>query len=47
MVDESGATSIEYGLVAALIALAIVASVDTVGSSLQSSYATTATALKN
>jgi pilus assembly protein Flp/PilA len=32
--DESGVTAIEYGLIAALIALAIIAGVTTVGSNL-------------
>jgi pilus assembly protein Flp/PilA len=32
--DESGATAIEYGLIAALIALAIVAGATTLGTSL-------------
>jgi pilus assembly protein Flp/PilA len=32
--DESGATAIEYGLIAALVAVAIIISVDALGSSL-------------
>ena len=32
--DESGATAIEYGLIASLIAVAIIATVTTVGTSL-------------
>jgi pilus assembly protein Flp/PilA len=33
--DESGATAIEYGLIAALVAVAIIISVDALGSSLR------------
>jgi len=36
--DESGATAIEYGLIAALIAVAIVAAVTTVGSQLVTTF---------
>ncbi len=38
--DESGATAIEYGLIVALIFLAIVASVTTFGSSTSGMYTT-------
>ena len=37
--DESGATAIEYGLIAALIAVAIIAGATTLGSSLNSKFA--------
>ena len=36
--DESGATAIEYGLIAALIAVAIIAAATTVGTSLKSTF---------
>ena len=36
--DESGATAIEYGLMAALIAVAIIGAVTTVGSKLTSTF---------
>lgn len=36
--DESGATAIEYGLIAALIAVAIIAAVKGVGSSLTTQF---------
>jgi pilus assembly protein Flp/PilA len=37
--DESGATAIEYGLIAALIALAITAGATTLGGSLNNKFA--------
>ena len=36
--DESGATAIEYGLIAALIAVVLVGALQTVGSSLQGAF---------
>lgn len=36
--DESGATAIEYGLIAALIAVAIIAAVRAVGTSLSTTF---------
>ena len=36
--DEGGATSIEYGLIASLIALAIIATVTSVGTKLQTTF---------
>jgi len=36
--DESGATAIEYGLIAALIAVAIVTAVTTIGTNLNSTF---------
>jgi pilus assembly protein Flp/PilA len=36
--DESGATAIEYGLIAALIAVAIISVVSTVGTNLQATF---------
>jgi pilus assembly protein Flp/PilA len=38
--DESGATAIEYGLIAAGIALAIIMAVNTLGTSLNTTFAT-------
>jgi pilus assembly protein Flp/PilA len=40
--DESGATAIEYGLIAALIAVAIIATVTSVGTGLQATFTTVA-----
>ena len=36
--DDKGATAIEYGLIAALIAVAIIAAVGTVGTNLNSTF---------
>ncbi len=36
--DEEGATAIEYGLIAALIAVAIIAAVTTVGTNLSGTF---------
>jgi len=44
--DESGATAIEYGLIAAGIAIAIITAVNGVGSKLSSNFATISTSLK-
>jgi pilus assembly protein Flp/PilA len=44
--DESGATAIEYGLIAAGISIAIIAIVKGVGSSLVTTFTTVQTALK-
>ena len=41
--DESGATAIEYGLIAALIAVVTIAGLTQVGTSLNSKYNTIAT----
>ncbi len=43
--DESGATAIEYGLIAALIALAITAGATTLGGSLGNQFSRIATKL--
>jgi pilus assembly protein Flp/PilA len=40
--DESGATAIEYGLIAALIAVAIIAGATNVGTSLAATFTTVA-----
>jgi pilus assembly protein Flp/PilA len=44
--DESGATAIEYGLIAAGIALAIIAVVNGLGSNLNTKFTTINTSLK-
>jgi pilus assembly protein Flp/PilA len=47
MKDESGATAIEYGLIAALISVAIVVALGTVGNDLNSVFGTVANKLNN
>ena len=44
--DESGATAIEYGLIAAGISVAIIAVVQGLGSKLNTTFASVSTALK-
>jgi pilus assembly protein Flp/PilA len=44
--DESGATAIEYGLIAAGIALAIIATVNSLGSNLNTKFTSIQTGLK-
>jgi pilus assembly protein Flp/PilA len=44
--DESGATAIEYGLIAAGIAVVIIAAVNTVGGKLNSTFTSIANSLK-
>ena len=44
--DESGATAIEYGLIAAGIAIAIITAVQGVGSKLSTNFGTISTSLK-
>ena len=46
LADESGATAIEYGLIAAGIAIAIITTVKGVGSSLNTKFTSISTALK-
>jgi pilus assembly protein Flp/PilA len=43
--DESGATAIEYGLIAALVAVAIIAALQLVGGSLTNTYTAVSTAI--
>ncbi|QUD88041.1 Flp family type IVb pilin [Phenylobacterium montanum] len=43
--DESGATAIEYGLIVALIAVVIITAVTTLGSKLNTSFGSAASAL--
>ena len=44
--DESGATAIEYGLIAAGIALAIISAVQGVGTKLKGNFGTISSSLK-
>ena len=44
--DESGATAIEYGLIAAGIAIAIISAVKGVGTKLSTNFATISSSLK-
>ena len=46
LADESGATAIEYGLIAAGIALAIISAVQGVGTKLSSNFGKISTSLK-
>lgn len=43
--DEEGATAIEYGLIAALIAVAIISAVSTVGTELTNTFTEVSTEL--
>jgi pilus assembly protein Flp/PilA len=43
--DESAATAIEYGLIAALIAVVIITALQTVGTNLKATFNTVATKL--
>ena len=44
--DDSGATAIEYGLIASLIAVVIVTAVTTIGTRLNTKFASVSTALR-
>jgi pilus assembly protein Flp/PilA len=44
--DEAGATAIEYGLIAALIAVIIIGAVSTVGTNLSSTFTTVGNSVK-
>ena len=44
--DESGATAIEYGLIAAGIAIAIITAVNGLGTQLSTNFVTISTSLK-
>jgi len=44
--DESGATAIEYGLIAALIAVVIITALTAVGTNLSTKFTAVSTALK-
>jgi pilus assembly protein Flp/PilA len=43
--DENGATAIEYGLIAACISVAIIVAVQSIGTSLNSTFTQVSTAL--
>ena len=45
--DESGATAIEYGLIAALVSVAAIGALGTLGNSLTAIFSTVASALTN
>jgi pilus assembly protein Flp/PilA len=45
--DESGATAIEYGLIAALVAVALIAALTALGSSLATIFNTVSTQLNS
>ena len=44
--NESGATAIEYGLIAALIAVVIIGAITTVGTSLQTTFSSVGGSVK-
>ena len=44
--SKSGATAVEYGLIAALIALVIITSITTVGTKIKTTFTTVSTSLK-
>ena len=44
--DESGATAIEYGLIAALVAVAIIGALSAMSTKLQSTFGLVTTSLK-
>ena len=44
--DESGATAIEYGLIAALIAVAIIGALSVLGTKLSTTFQSVATSVK-
>ena len=45
MSDESGATAIEYGLIAALIAVVIISAVTTLGTTISAKFAAVTTGM--
>lgn len=45
--NESGATAIEYGLIAALVAVAIIATLQTLGGNLQNTFNSVSGGLTN
>jgi pilus assembly protein Flp/PilA len=46
LADQSGATAIEYGLIAALIAVVIIGAVEVVGTNLSSTFTTVSNKIK-
>ncbi len=47
LLDESGATAIEYGLIAALVSVAAIAALGAMGQNLATMFSTVSSALKN
>ena len=47
MRDEGGATAVEYGLIAALIIVICIAAITTLGTQLNATFGTVASALSN
>ena len=47
MQDESGATAIEYGLIAALVSVAAISALTALGTSLEGIFTTVSTQLNN
>jgi len=47
MKDESGATAIEYGLIAALISVALITGASTLGNALNAQFTSLSTKLNN
>ena len=47
MTDESGATAIEYGLIAALVAVALITALGSMGGGLSNKFNTVTDKLKN
>jgi len=45
--DESGATAIEYGLIAALVSVAAIGALTTMGNSLQTMFGTVSNSMSN
>ena len=45
--DESGATAIEYGLIAALVSVAAISALTTMGNSLNTMFGTVSNAMSN
>ena len=46
LADENGATAIEYGLIAALIAVVVITALTNIGTSLDAKFGEVATALR-
>jgi pilus assembly protein Flp/PilA len=44
--DESGATAIEYGLIASLIAVVVITALTSIGTNLKADFTSVATALR-
>ncbi len=47
IMDDNGATAIEYGLIAALIAVVIITAVTAVGTALKGSFSTVSSSVNN